>query len=391
VALPGRAASVPGREGGSDGELGMEMRRLIGVLAVLCLAPGTLPAGATGVASDNIEWVRTVPYDAGLPTGARLVGDHLYVAGSTRLSIYDVSDPLEPVRLSTTPYAFQFANEDVDTNGKILLLSDDQVRGGLHVWDVSDKTQPTEIAVLPGLIDHTFTCVLGCRWAYGAMGSIVDLRDPAKPVLAGDWAPGMQRGDGFDTTEVAPGLIVTASRQIRLLDARKNPAKPKLRALGITPDGRLIHSNHWPRAAKDRFLLVQGETPLTPRCNETNGAFMTWDASKWKKTRSFTLIDEYRVTNGTYSDGNPALSAFGCTNMWFDPHPNFRNGGLVASAFFEHGTRLLDVDGRGRISEVGYFLPAGGSTIASYWITDEIVYSIDIVRGIDVLRVTARR
>ncbi|HVM35145.1 MAG TPA: hypothetical protein VM784_07350 [Actinomycetota bacterium] len=367
----------------------MGIRRVVALIMAAGMAAGGVPAAATGVMSDNVEWVGNVPYDAGLATGARLVRDHLYVAGSTRLSIYDVSDPAHPVRLSTTPYRFQFANEDVDTNGTVLLMADDQVRGGLHVWNVEDKAAPKEIAVLEGLIDHTFTCVLDCAWAYGSLGSIVDLRDPARPKLAGSWAPGMRRGDGFDVTEVAPGVVVTASRTIRLLDARTNPTKPKERAIGMTLDGRLIHSNRWPRRARDRFLLVQGETPLTPRCGDTNGAFMTWDASRWKKTHSFTMIDEYRARNGTYTDGNPPANAFGCTNMWFQEHPKFRNGGFVASAFFEHGTRFLNVDRRGKISEVGYFAPAGGSTIATYWITNEIVYAIDLVRGIDILRFTA--
>ena len=119
------------------------------------VAAAGVPAAATGVMSRNVQWVRTVPYDAGLATGARLVDDYLYVAGSTRLSIYDVSDPADPVRVSTTPYPFQFANEDVDTNGSVLLMADDQVRGGLHVWNVEDKRAPKGAAVLGGLIDHT--------------------------------------------------------------------------------------------------------------------------------------------------------------------------------------------------------------------------------------------
>jgi hypothetical protein len=98
------------------------------------------------------------------------------------------------------------------------------------------------------------------------------------------------------------------------------------------------------------------------------------------------MIDEFRVKNGTYVDGNPAVGATGCTNMWFDDHPRFKNGGLVASGFFEHGTRFLKVNGRGRIAEVGHFMPAAGSTIATYWITNRIVYAIDVTRGIDILR-----
>lgn len=359
---------------------------LVGVLA-LSAAPVAAGPSAAGFSSDNVEYVSTVPLETGLPTGARLVGSYLYVAGSKSFSIYDVSDPLAPQLESITPIGFQFPTEDVDTNGKILLLSDEQgPTGALRVWDVEDKASPAKIAELPDMNDHTFSCVLDCRWAYGSRGSIVDLRDPSTPELAGHWVEDMPNSDGFDVTEVAPGVVLTSSRTIRLLDARSNPAQPKLLASGTTPDNRLIHSNRWPRAGKDRFFLVQGETPFSGRCTENSGAFMTWDTSRWKASRTFRLIDEFRVTNGTYTDGNPAAGVFGCTVMWFQQHPSFHNGGLVAAGFFEHGTRFLEVSRRGEISQVGYFMPFAGSTIATYWITDEIVYAVDVTRGLDILR-----
>ena len=364
------------------------MATLVTALVALgaLLAPPSVGAPATGFASSNVEHVTTVPFDAGGPTGARLVGKYLYVAGAKTFSIYDVSDPLAPALQSITPVGVHFANEDVDTNGEILLLSDDTGRRMLHVWDVSDKKLPAKLAEVPNMRDHNFACVLDCTWAYGTRGSIVDLRDPAAPVVAGSWGGGVTPGDGYDTTEVAPGIVLTATRVMYLLDARRDPAHPKVIAQATTPDNRLIHSTRWPRKSKDDFVLVQGETPFTGLCNEGSGAFMTWDASKWRKTGTFELVDEHRMVNGTYTDGNPPAGPAGCTAMWFQEHPDFSDGGLVASAFFEHGTRFLEVDGKGRISEVGHFTPWGGSTIASYWITDEIVYAIDLTRGIDILR-----
>ncbi len=368
------------------------MRRIVAAALTAALwLGGAAEAGPSvgGVSSDNIEYVTTVPYEAGVPSGARLVGKHLYVAGARSFSIYDVSDPLSPSLESITPTGAQFPNEDVDTNGSILLISDEQIKGVLQIYDVEDKAAPQKLAEIDAP-DHTFTCVLRCKWAYGARGTIVDLRDPADPQVAGNWMPGMTPGFGFDVTEVAPGLILTASRVIHLLDARKDPANPKALAYGSTPDNRLIHSNLWPTKGRAPFFLVQGETPFSQRCEADSGAFMTWDARDWRKTSTFQIADEYRVTNGTYVDGNPPANAAGCTTMWFDDHPGYAKNGLVASAFFEHGTRLLQVDQRdGSIAEVGYFMPHGGSTIATYWITDEIVYAIDFTRGIDVLRVAA--
>ena len=362
---------------------------LLSLVRLLTLAAMPPSATATGFASSNVEHLGTVAFDAGGASSAKLVGRYLYVGGAKTLSIYDVKDPEAPVRLSTVFSGIQFPNEDIDTNGRILLMMDQTVEGVLHVWDVEDKAAPTEIAriELPGTVDHTFTCVFDCRYGYGSRGHIVDLKDPANPKLVGSWGA-MRGNDGFDLTEVSPGLVLTASRQILLLDGRKDPARPRVIAAGSTLDDRLIHSNRWPRQGRDDFFLVQGETPLTGVCDQDSGAFMTWDASRWKKTRTFTMIDEYRVANGNFVDGSPPAGVLGCTNMWFSEHPDFRNGGLVASGFFEHGTRFLDVDRRGEISEVGYFMPLGGETIAAYWVTDKIVYAIDQTRGIDILRFT---
>lgn len=351
-------------------------------LPALALIP---PAQAVGFGL-NVEWVGTLP-GTNDSAGARRLGNYFYITTSTALRIYDITDPLSPTMTGILQFTQspQFAQEDVDTNGKILLISNEQLGRKLQVWDVESKAAPQMLAELANLGDHTFTCVLKCTYAYGSRGSIIDLRDPANPELAGGWGQ-LPPNDGFDTTEVSPGMVLTASRTITFLDGRKDILHPQVVALGGTTDRRLIHSLRWPNKGRDRFFLVQGETPVSRTCNENSGAFMTWDTRGYRRTRSFALVDEFRVANGNFADGNPAVNGLGCTAMWFQEHPSFKDGGLVASAFFEHGTRFLKVDGKGKIAEVGYFMPAGGETIATYWITDDIVYAIDISRGIDILR-----
>lgn len=355
------------------------------LLTGLFVAPAATGPSAGGLSSDNVVYLGTVPFEAGsAATGARVVDDHLYVGGARSFSIYDVSDPEAPVLVSVTPTGPQFPNEDIDTNGKILLVSN-ELRRTLQVWDVENKAAPVKLSEMSNVGDHTFSCVLRCRYAYGSRGSIVDLRDPSAPRLTGLWAmaPG---SDGFDVTEVSRGMVLTATRTINLLDARRKPSRPTTVARATTADNRLIHSLRWPNRGRDRFFLVQGETPFSRLCNDNSGAFMTWDTRGYKRTRTFHLVDEYRVTNGTMVDGSPPANAFGCTAMWFQEHPDFADGGLVASAFFEHGVRFLDVDRRGKISETGYFMPLGGEAIAAYWVTEDVVYSVDTTRGIDILR-----
>ncbi len=366
------------------------MRRLMVLTAFLAAVIGVPASQAavplTGVSSGNVTWVTTVPLEAGVATGARLIGRHLYVGGTRSFSIYDVSNPLQPALLSVTPIGFVFPSEDVDSNGDILLMNDEQgALGTLRVWDVRDKTAPVLLATMPEMRDHTYTCVLRCTWAYGSRGTIVDLRNPASPRVAGRWAS-LPVTDGFDITEVSPGVLLTASRTMRVLDARRNPARPVVLARGTTDDDRLIHSVRWPRGGRDRFALVQGETPFSGTCNASSGAFMTWDTRGWQRTGRLRLVDAFRVTNGDPAAGNPPAGVWGCTAMWFQQHPAFRDGGLVAAGFFEHGVRFLRVGRSGEISEVGHFMPVGGSTIASYWITQDVVYSLDVQRGIDVLR-----
>jgi hypothetical protein len=357
------------------------------LVAALVLALAGSPAGAGPgpgyFASDNVEWITTMPIHTD-SAGARIVGKHMYITTERDLTIYDLSKPAAPERVGYLPLVppgqYYFPEEDVDTNGKILLAGNFDV---LSVIDVEDKSNPEVISQLEGTDEHTISCVLDCKWAYGSEGVIVDLRKPNHPKVAGSWGKGMPAKSGHDVTEVAPGLVVTSTQPIMLLDARKDPAHPKLLAVGGNKDDRFIHGNLWPRGAKDRFLLAGGET-FGPTCDESDGAFMVWDATKWRKSHSFTMIDEYRVQNGLPTEGDAPANQF-CTH-WFDDHPDFSNGGIVAMAWYEHGTRFLKVQPDGGIKEAGYFLPVGGSTSAAYWVNDEIVYAVDYLRGLDILR-----
>ena len=348
--------------------------------------------------SGPLEYVSTMPVDAGTAWGGRIVGDYFYMGSYRHFSIYDVSDPINPQLMSTTPLLAQgLTMEDIDTNGEILILSAQRQQAGteLQVWDVEDKSAPVQIASLPGAGDHTVSCVLDCTWAYGSVPkkTIVDLRNPANPRIAGSW---QSLGVDYvhDVTEVAPGWVVASTDPMLYIDAR-NPAKPKLVAyqtmeesLGPPTQQRLVGSNRWPRNAKDKFLLVAYETPFSGQCNSGSDMFQVFDASQWRTKKRLTKTDSYNVTNGTYVDGNPPANAVGCSGLWFQHHPDFHNGGMVATAFAEHGMRLLDVDSKGQIEELGYYVPYGGAVSAAYWVTDEIVYSVDLTRGFDILRIT---
>lgn len=388
------------------------MRRTVALaLAALLLsllggaADARIDAGPSvgGVSSDNVEFIKYVPGGFNV-VGGRKVGKYWYVNDQHKIMIFDVSDPLNPALTGfiPMPQEYMYSREDLDTNGTIMVVPNTAsarstpgealpaTTNVLFIISVEDKTNPQIIAELPGAAQHTFSCILDCTWAYGSGGNIVDLRNPTKPKLMdAKWDVQAKTGGGHDVMEVSPGIVLTATMPITLLDARKDPVHPKVLAVGDTTQIGFQHTPGWPVMGRSDFLLMAGETNNKVRCNDLNGAFQTWDARHWQKTHTFELIDQYRMTNGTYVDGKPAANVWGCSSHWHEPNPRYGlHGGLVAAAFFEHGVRFIDVDSKGKIEEVGYFMPHNGNTGAVYWITDRIAYTADYNRGIDIIKWT---
>lgn len=380
--------------------------------------------GADYVTSPNVEFVRSIPLAAD-GVGARIVGQYLYVTSTKDLEIYDISAPTNPRLVSRLTTDVEFENEQVPTNGSVLGISGQTpslteqglcpslyptTRSGcLVLFDVRDKTQPKQVATVLGAGDHTSTCILDCSYTYGSSGSIVDLRgvlgpDHTATKLDVNWIAYLKsKGYPFYSschhqTEVRPGIILTACNPMYLLSVRP-PDGGSVTAPAVlgsadylsAPDDqkRFVHSVEWARGGTDRIMLSGGETNFMPTCGATNGAFSTFLAGGSKSRPTFTFADEVRPVAGNYLDGNPPQGSYhlGCSVHWFEPNPSFRDGGLVALASYENGTRFKRVAADGKISEVGFFEPLGGATSAPHWAPDgRTVYAIDYQRGIDVLR-----
>jgi hypothetical protein len=279
------------------------------------------------------------------------------------------------------------------------------------LYDVRDKTAPKQVSTIMDAGDHTSTCVLDCSYFYGSAGSITDARgvlDGAAAKKIGNWqqSPTIPDFNGADKsgkfvngchnlTEIRPGVLMAACQPFLILSVRVEDGgtilNPKVLVTGSNADGRFIHGNHWPRAGADRIALAGGETNFKPQCGPANGAFMTWDASHANLDGTFSgPLDEYRAKNGSYLDSSPPAQILGCSVHWFEEHPSFHDGGLVALAAYENGTRFLQIGADGKITEQGYFVPLGGSTSAPHWAPggSDVVYAVDYERGLDVLKYT---
>ena len=399
------------------------MKRILVVALLMGLvalgAPSSIPTavGQTptpgGLASEHVEYVGFVPFEQSTSTGLTIDRKRklMYLTSWKNISSYDISDPTNPQLLDQLPVGFMFENEEVaiDPQGKFILFSESTPNDILHVYEVEDPENITEVGAVEGAGDHTSSCILQCNYAYGSDGSISDLRDYKKPKLIVSHADEKKNwhariglmGGGHHVREVRNGLIVSSNLdETPWVIKVKNPKKPKLLAVGDGKKGwhgergYLWHSAQWPRQAKDRWLLMGGEDVLNPpkstTCNEQQGPFSTFDTRGWKTSRKVVFVDTYRVDNGVYADGNPPANAFGCTGHWFTAHDSFKNGGLVVMSWYDHGVRFLQITKKGKIKEVGHFLPYAGESSATYWVTKDIVYSADYTRGLDILRWTGK-
>src|SRR3954464_15691001 len=382
------------------------------LLALLVAAPAAA-AAPDAVMSDNVEFLGSIQQDVGLTAGAKVVGDRLFVTSGKNLSIYDISDPAAPKPLGALHVNIAWENEEVPTNGKVLAVASDFYSVGVpecvaalapdgcvQLFDVRDPANIKQVGTIP-IANHTAECALDCKWFYGRAGTIIDARgvlDGKAPTVAGNWIDelkkqGVEEKSCHHIREIRPGVLITACQPFAVISVNAtdggSPEPPRVLSPGEA--ARCVHSARWPRAGKDKFVLIGGEKNFTGRCELNDSEFSVYSAQR-VLSRAATQVDGPlpqvgRGGNGVYADGKPVAGALGCSVHWFQEHPTFQDGGLVAISEYEDGVRFLQITPDGQIQEQGYFLSLGSSSSSPKWAgKDDVLYSIDYQRGIDILR-----
>jgi hypothetical protein len=172
-------------------------------------------------------------------------------------------------------------------------------------------------------------------------------------------------------------------------DANEFSSRPdaELNDTGVRP-GELVlitEEDIWSRASAS----------TTPGGCETQGSFQTWQVKQLgapgPDDGTVANLDSWTTefNEAIQGDEDPFGRDVVPTKGFCSSHYFSERDGLVAVAWYEQGTRLLDVSDPSDIKQVAYFLPPGGTTWAAYWSpTDpDIVYAVDNNRGVDVLRV----
>jgi hypothetical protein len=427
---------------------------LLTLAVAVLLAAGAMPATAippiplgAPITSANVTYHGTIPLDSpgvGGEVVQRNGKRYFYVTGAYGLSIYDVTNPLDP-GLSGHLVFPHSQNEDlkVSEDGTRAVIAADgslpfspnEVTTGVHIIDTSDVANPRIIGStgefvggMPqgGTPEHTVACAdAKCEYLYGSStGDIYDATNPADIKVVGKWnvdREGKTVPSRHALNRDASGLLISDSSPRLVLDttgvidASATPVKPVVLAQGgrATEDPRLQHNNirpdalDWrPRGIGDavqfkaitpsarsksvtnvrpvmrpgEIFIGQSESNINPGCT-TGGGLSTWSMVNFDKGAPLQQLEVFQPMAGTWTDGNPATAVGGCSGHWFA-----ENDGIVAASWYEHGVRFFEVDKTvGTIKEIGYSQPVVGISSAAYWVSDTVVYAVDNERGIDVI------
>jgi hypothetical protein len=389
---------------------------LIGLMALTYAAP----AGAQSISgepplatSSNVHVLGHIP---GSAAGMNFKDHYAFVSGWGGLTVLDIANADEPLIVGALPLP-HFENEDVDLCGNVLLVVNDREAKDLgsimYVIDISDPTSPKPEAVLPlGLTGngrgsgHIANFVKpDCTQAWvdgGDHVEVVDLTDPAAPHSLGKFESAASMSDKFkvshDTELDSTGTIWNVggggAAAYRLTTSPLNPQLlGTTGAAGVNPspyNDFILHNSQ----RRGKTLLITEEDyidtdEVPPGGCRGQGKFETWDISGLK-TGAITPQDTWETElNGMFTGGavdSKAPVTVNCSSHWFDAKNN-----VAAVGWYEQGVRFLSYRTPTDIQQVGYYIPANGSTWAAYWSpTDpngEVVYTADAYRGVDVLKI----
>jgi hypothetical protein len=156
-------------------------------------------------------------------------------------------------------------------------------------------------------------------------------------------------------------------------------------------DARYVQTRGKPAIAKGGVFLTTEEDYLGNLDGECGGAgrFHTWDATgSVENGTPLRRLDTFTLSEGTLDPekGDKQVGDAFCGAHWFTVRDN-----VVAIGMYAAGTRFLDVSNPRDIRQVGFWFTADQETWASYWVpgSNGVVYSVDLERGIDILRFTS--
>lgn len=414
------------------------------------LAPGEIPGQDEIVHSANVKPLANIP-DAGLKginSDLTFQGDYAYAGNYDGFTIYDIADPKTPKIV--TQVLCPGGQNDVSVSGDLLFLSTDSSRSddscnsvsqpatekssweGIKIFDIKDKKNPRYVkSVETACGSHTHTLVPGGRDIYLYVSSYspseafpdcqpphdgisvvkVPKKDPTRaavvgfPVLFPDGGnPGAPANPGVSKTTGCHDITVLPSEDLAagacmgdgILFDISDPEQP--RVIDRVQDN--VNFAFWhsatfnERADKVVFTDELGGGGAAT-CNEATGpnrgADGIYDITGRGDQRKLVFRGYYKIPRHQADTENCVAH-----NGSLVPVGDGRD--IMVQAWYQGGVSVWDFTDSAKPKEIGYFergplttdrLGLGGSWSAYYY--NGHVYSNDIAKGLDVLRIDDRR
>jgi hypothetical protein len=285
-------------------------------------------------------------------------------------------------------------------------------QGGIALWDVTDPSNPTELALFVtgrrSLGVHEFTVrQQGDRWfAYLAVpnseiteGSgdfrIVDISDPRHPQQVVDWGARKQAG-----------LPVGAYGQC-LPYCRGSVPDAYLHSVALSPDGRTAYLSYWDLGV----IILDVSEPTAPRSlgwfaeplsdeGNTHSVSVAHDgklllvadeteAPPWGGLRLVDIVDPATPKQvGTFETADAASGRPGDAYGYsiHNPLTDDRNPDRAYIAWYGDGVRLLNIADGSQPAEIASWVPPHGGMIWNVAFLGDLLLAGDINNGLYVLR-----
>ncbi|MFE2875997.1 LVIVD repeat-containing protein [Streptomyces roseus] len=410
------------------------------------LAPGEIPGQDEIVHSANVQHLTNIPstYPGVINTDLAFQGKYAYAGNYNGFTIYDIGNPKAPKTVSQV--LCPGGQNDVSVQGDLLFLSTDSSRSddscnsvsqpatekssweGIKIFDIKDKKNPKYIkSVETNCGSHTHTLVPGERdlylyvSSYSPSEAFPDCQPPhdgisvikvpkknptqaavvAFPVLFPDGGnPGGPANPGVSKTTGCHDITVLPSKKLAagacmgdgiLFDISK-PEQP--RVIDRVQDN--VNFAFWHSATfnekADKVVFTDelgGGGGAT--CNEATGpnrgADGIYDITGRGDQRKLVFRSYFKI---------PRLQADteNCVAHNGSLVPVGGGRDIMVQSWYQGGVSVWDFTDSARPKEIGYFergplttdrLGLGGSWSAYYY--NGYVYSNDIAKGLDVLRI----
>jgi hypothetical protein len=311
--------------------------------------------------------------------------NHSNPNGANEVVLVDVTDPANPYIRSRTPattFTHTVACVQVRKCTTAYTAGDD---GEFSIIDLTNLDRLREVDAQP------------------AKAGLQPFRSPAAgpggPLVSGHKWNFDNAGYGFHTGGAGTAVFdVTRPRSPRLVTTTG--------AAGVAPGWNdFIHHNSdhpnakaftphsSPSVSHGNVVLITEEDYENTDC-ATAGSFQTWKINSLDGAASAVKpLDKINPVTEGGGGISPPQYAF-CSAHWFDYHPS----GIVALATYGGGLRLIDVRDPRNLKQVGYATWGASEVWDAYWAprrnaagqqigSSNIVYTVDLVRGLDVYSV----